>query len=224
MSAHKNTSESGTGTEAQPEGLMASIRQYRRELTFVGLFVSILSVSFAVLSLDQVNDGFVEPFTGGVASASGIALRLLGQDIKKTGTVLALADRSFAVNIRNGCNGIETMVIFLAAVVAFPAPWKARAIGLVLGCVAIQGINLVRVVALFFTGAYFPKFFDSSHTVVWQTIVIAFGVFLWIFWADRLALPKKTQSGKQPSEDGGPDDNPPGDNGPSDAEPAGAAG
>ena len=49
-------------------------------------------------------------------------------------------------------------------------------------------MNLIRVVALFLTGAYFPDFFDSSHTVVWQTIVIAFGVLLWIFWANRFAV------------------------------------
>lgn len=199
MSAPKNKSETDPSS-ATPQGLKASIREYRRELTFVGLFVVILSVSFTILSLDQVNDGFVEPFTGGVAAASGVALKVMGQDITKIGTIIRLNDRNFAVNIRNGCNGLETMVIFLAAVVAFPAPWKARVIGLVLGSIAIQAINLVRVVALFFTGAYFPKFFDSSHTVVWQTIVIAFGVFLWIFWADRLALPKKSDA----SDDQGP--------------------
>jgi exosortase/archaeosortase family protein len=54
--------------------------------------------------------------------------------------------------------------------------------------IAIQVVNLVRVVALFLTGAYLPKFFDSSHTVVWQTIVILFGVLLWIFWANRFAV------------------------------------
>ncbi|MDA8019751.1 MAG: exosortase H [Thermoanaerobaculia bacterium] len=208
MSGPKKKSETDTEPKAG-KGLMASIREYRRELTFVGLFLVILSVSFTILSLQQVNDGFVEPFTGGVAAASGVALKLLGQDITKTGTIIALNDRQFAVNIRNGCNGIETMVIFLAAVLAFPAPWKARIIGLVFGSIAIQAINLVRVVALFFTGAYFPKFFDSSHTVVWQTIVIAFGVFLWIFWADRLAMPKQTQKA---------DDEPP----KSEPEPAGA--
>lgn len=201
MSGPKKKPEAETRSARQ--GLMESIREYRRELTFVGLFLVILSASFTILSLQQVNDGFVEPFTGGVAAASGVALQLLGQDITKTGTIIALDDRRFAVNIRNGCNGIETMVIFLAAVLAFPAPWKARVIGLVLGCIAIQAINLVRVVALFFTGAYFPKFFDSSHTVVWQTIVIAFGVFLWIFWADRLALPKKPEDEDDASPDAG---------------------
>ncbi len=100
----------------------------------------------------------------------------------------------FGVNIENGCNGVETMIIFLAAVFAFPASWTSRLIGLVLGLLAIQLVNLVRVVALFLTGAYFPKFFDSSHTVVWQTIVILFGVFLWIFWANRFAVPPAAEA------------------------------
>jgi exosortase/archaeosortase family protein len=106
----------------------------------------------------------------------------------------AIRNHAFAVNIKNGCNGVETMIIFLAAVLAFPATFKSRAIGLGLGLVAIQLINLVRVVALFLTGAYFPKFFDSSHTVVWQTIVILFGVFLWIFWANRFAAPAPAEA------------------------------
>jgi exosortase/archaeosortase family protein len=82
------------------------------------------------------------------------------------------------------------MLIFLSAVLAFPAPWTSKAVGLVLGVVAIQLVNLVRVVALFLTGVYLPDFFDSSHTVVWQSIVILFGVLLWIFWANRFAVPR----------------------------------
>ena len=52
--------------------------------------------------------------------------------------------------------------------------------------VAIQIVNLVRVVALFLTGAYLPSLFDSSHTVIWQTIVILSSVVLWIYWAQRI--------------------------------------
>ena len=162
-------------------------RAYRRELTFLVLFIVILGGSFTLLSLSWVNDHLVEPFTAGVAHAAGIALNLIGQNITMQGTVLR--NETFAVNVRNGCNGLETMLIFLAAVLAFPAPWKARGIGLALGMLAIQGVNLVRVVALFLTGAYFPKFFDASHTVVWQSVVILCGVLLWIFWANRFAVP-----------------------------------
>ncbi len=158
---------------------------HRQEILFLTIFILILAAGFTLLSLNAVNDHVIEPFTAGVATAGGMTLNLIGQGIEMDGTVIR-NDR-FAVNIENGCNGVETMIIFLAAVLAFPASWKSRGLGLALGLVAIQGVNLVRVVALFLTGAYFPKFFDSSHTVVWQTIVILFGVFLWVFWANRYA-------------------------------------
>jgi len=162
-------------------------RAHRQEIRFLTVFILILGGGFTLLSLNAVNQHVIEPFTSGVARASGMALSLIGQGIEMQGTVIR-SDK-FAVNIRNGCNGVETMIIFLAAVFAFPASWKSRAIGLVLGLLAIQLVNLVRVVALFLTGAYFPQLFDSSHTVIWQTLVILFGVFLWIFWANRFAMP-----------------------------------
>ncbi len=162
-------------------------RAHRQEILFLTVFILILGGGFTLLSVNTVNHHVIEPFTAGVAKVSGMTLNLIGQGIEMHGTVIR--NGRFAVNIKNGCNGVETMIIFLAAVFAFPASWKSRAIGLVLGLLAIQLINLVRVVALFLTGAYFPKFFDSSHTVVWQTIVILFGVFLWIFWANRFAAP-----------------------------------
>jgi exosortase H (IPTLxxWG-CTERM-specific) len=159
----------------------------RRELKFLILFVVLLGGGFSLISLNWVNDHVIEPFTGGIASASGAVLNVLGQNVTQTGTILR--NPRFAVNIRNGCNGVEAMLIFLAAVLAFPASWKSRLTGLTLGILAIQLVNLIRVVALFLTGIYFPRIFDTSHTVIWQTIVILFGVLLWIFWANRFATP-----------------------------------
>lgn len=162
-------------------------RRNRREMTFLLLFLLLLGGSFTLISVRWVNDHAIEPFTAGIARVSGIALDLLGQNVTQQGTILRSS--RFAVNIRNGCNGIEAMLIFLAAVLAFPAPWRSRLLGLAFGILAIQAVNLVRVVALFLTGAYFPSLFDASHTVVWQTVVILSGVLLWIFWANRFAAP-----------------------------------
>lgn len=162
-------------------------RAYRREITFLVVFLVLLAGSFTLISWNPVNDLVIEPFTAGVAVVSGWTLDLIGQDVEMQGTVIR--NSRFAVNIMNGCNGVETMLIFLSAVVAFPAPWKMRLAGAVFGIVAIQLVNLLRVVALFLTGVYFPDFFDASHTVVWQTVVILCGVLLWIVWADRVARP-----------------------------------
>ncbi|HVS15534.1 MAG TPA: exosortase H [Thermoanaerobaculia bacterium] len=156
----------------------------RRQIVFLVAFVLLLGGSFTLLSLNAVDRSFVVPFTAVVARVSGALLDLIGQDVTMHGT--QIVSSSFAVDIKNGCNGLETVVVFGSAVLAFPAPWRKRLAGFVLGVAAIQVINLVRVVALFLTGVYFPDFFDSSHTVVWQTIVVGFGVLLFLFWASRL--------------------------------------
>ncbi len=163
---------------------LSFFRRNRREIQFLVLFGLILGASFALISVNWVNDHVIEPFTGGIATASTGVLQVLGQGVTQHGSMIK--GPRFSVNIKNGCNGVEAMLIFLAAVLSFPAPWKFKAGGLALGIVAIQAINLIRVVALYLTGVYFPKVFNASHTVVWQTVVILASVLLWIFWANRL--------------------------------------
>jgi exosortase H (IPTLxxWG-CTERM-specific) len=158
-------------------------RRYHQEIRFLVTFVVVLGLGFTLIAWNPVNDHVIEPFTAGIANVSGAVLSAIGQGTTMQGTVIR--SPRFAVNIQNGCNGVEAMIIYFAAVLAFPAPWKSKAFGLLFGFVAIQLVNLVRVVALFLTGVYLPKLFDSSHTVVWQTIVILAGVLLWILWANR---------------------------------------
>ncbi len=180
--------EAAAASEASPESAGATAakppRRLRAEARFLITFLLVLGASFAFLAWKPVNDHLVEPFTARIADLSGVTLRAIGQDVTRSGT--ALRSPRFAVNIKNGCNGVEAMVILLAAIVAFPAPWKARLAGLAIGAVAIQVVNLVRVVALFLTGAYLPRFFDTSHTVVWQSLVILSAVLIWILWAQRV--------------------------------------
>ena len=168
-------------------------RRYRQEIRFLVLFVGILAVSFTLIAWNPVNDHVIEPFTGGIAKVSGATLKAIGQGTTMQGSVIR--SPRFAVNIKNGCNGLETVIVFASAVLAFPAAWRPKLLGLIGGVLAIQLINLVRVVALFLTGAYFPSFFDSSHTVVWQSIVVACGVLLFLVWASRWAAPRPQAAG-----------------------------
>jgi exosortase H (IPTLxxWG-CTERM-specific) len=153
----------------------------RPDVRFVVLFASILAVSFTVVAFRQVNDALVEPYTAVIARLSGGVLALLGEDI----TVAGCDVRSprFAVTIYNGCNGLITSLIFISGVLAFPASWRSKAVGVAAGLLAIQAINLVRIVALYYTGVFFPAWFDEAHIVVWQSLVILAGVVLWIVWA-----------------------------------------
>jgi exosortase H (IPTLxxWG-CTERM-specific) len=155
----------------------------RRSIGFLVRFVVLLGVFYFFVAWRPINDAAVVPFTAGIARTSAAVLNVLGERVEVEGT--KIRSDNFAVNIENGCNGVETALLFGSAVLAFPAPWKSRLLGLVLGFAAIQVINLVRVVSLYWIGVHRPSLFSASHTVLWQSIVVLCGVLLFLVWASR---------------------------------------
>jgi exosortase H (IPTLxxWG-CTERM-specific) len=153
---------------------------------FVVLYAIILSVGFLVLALRPVNDHVVNPYTTFVAQEARVALNLFGEHATVRSQVLS--SPRFSVAIYNGCNGLEAMLVFISGVLAFPAPWVRKLVGVLLGFVAIQAVNVVRVVSLFYVGVFWPSLFTASHVFVWQSLIIIFGVVLWIIWVRRYAL------------------------------------
>jgi exosortase H (IPTLxxWG-CTERM-specific) len=148
---------------------------------FLLTFAVLLALFYAIIALHPVNDHVVVPFTGAVARVSGRILNVLGERVSVSGT--AITSNAFTVNIENGCNGLETALLLAAAVLAFPASWRQRVAGFLLGFAAIELVNLVRVVSLFWIGAHRPRWFGSAHTLVWQSLVVLAGVGLFILWA-----------------------------------------
>lgn len=155
----------------------------RRSILFLLRFVALLVGFYLIVASHPVNDAVIVPFTAGVARLSAVALNVLGEQVTVIGT--QIRSSRFAVEIENGCNGVETALLFTAAVLAFPAPWLHRLWGLLLGFAAIQVINLIRVVSLFWVGVHRPALFGTSHTVLWQSIVVLCGMLLFLVWASR---------------------------------------
>jgi exosortase H (IPTLxxWG-CTERM-specific) len=154
-------------------------------------FLAILWAGFSALALRPVDESVVGPLTDGVARVSGSVLAALGEEVTVVGR--ELRSPRFAVSIHNGCNGLVTGLVLAAAILAFPAPWTTRVAGMVAGLAAIQLANLVRVVALFYTGVYLPEYFNEAHVVVWQSAVILWAVALWVVWA-RWAVARRRTS------------------------------
>ncbi len=154
-------------------------------LLFVGRFLAALLVFYFISTLEPVNEHVVLPFTGLVVDASAFVLRSFHQPIDVTGTVIR--SPRFALDVRNGCNGVEAMMVLAAAMLAFPATLRSRAIGLVAGSIAIQILNLVRVSSLVWLGEHHRRFFDFVHVGVWQSIVILAAVSMFVFWSWKFA-------------------------------------
>ncbi|HJQ36306.1 MAG TPA: exosortase H [Thermoanaerobaculia bacterium] len=156
----------------------------RPQVLFLVKFFVILIAAYLLIAWNPVNDNVIVPFTAAIARVSGVLLRLIGEPVTVTGTIIGSS--LFAVNINNGCNGVEAMLILLGSIVAFPATLRARAIGLVLGAIAVQILNLIRILTLFYIGAHHPKLFDAFHTAVWQIIVILSAVIFFLIWSSRV--------------------------------------
>jgi len=156
----------------------------RRSLVFLARFIGILFFFFFAVALRPVNDVVIVPFTGWIAAVSAILLKALGEAVTVDGTEIRSTE--FAVNIQNGCNGLETVLLFGSAVLAFPANWQRRAVGLFAGFLAIELLNFVRVASLFWVGRHRPALFSPLHTVLWQSVMVIFGVVLFLLWARQM--------------------------------------
>ena len=164
----------------------------RPELKFLLRFFAFILLFFALSAPKPLNDGIIEPFTAFVARLGGFGCSLFEAGTRTIATVIS--SPRFAVNIRNGCNGLEASFLFAAAVLAFPARWKTRLLGLAVGLVAIQIVNVVRIVVLFVVGIHWPALFDKTHSVVAPAFVILAGVMLFLIWADRFAAADVTRA------------------------------
>ena len=91
----------------------------------------------------------------------------------------------FAVDMHNGCNGLEASLFLLAAVLAFPATLRMRLAGVVLGAAIVQLANLIRIVTLYLIGCYRPAWFEAFHLQIWQTIIFATAVGFFLLWTRR---------------------------------------
>ena len=152
--------------------------------TFLLRFALFLAVFYALVAIRPVNDAVVVPFTALLVKISAALLRVLGEAVTTEGTVIRSS--LFAVDVKNGCNGIEATLLLVAAIGAFPASAKARLAGIAVGLAAIQAVNLVRIVSLFWLGAHRRDVFDLFHAAVWQTLLILLAVGIFLAWGRRL--------------------------------------
>ncbi|MCI0531078.1 MAG: archaeosortase/exosortase family protein [candidate division Zixibacteria bacterium] len=165
--------------------LVELIRSNRSTVKAFLIFATSITVSFFILITHILDRYFIYPFTVSVAKTAGVALKLLGMKTSVYGTILRTPEAS--LNIGTGCNGIEAVVIFISAILAFPTGWKNKMWGLLWGFAGIFIINQSRVIGLFLINLHAPQYLDLAHTYIGQTYVIIAGLALWILWAERIS-------------------------------------
>jgi exosortase H (IPTLxxWG-CTERM-specific) len=133
---------------------------------------------------------FVVPWTNTLAAISAGIVKLFDPQVLAHGKVLKSATNGFEVSIEAGCNGVEATIVLVSAVLAFPASWRRKLVGLAIGIIAVQGLNVVRVISLFYLGQWNFNVFEWAHLYVWQALIMLDVLVVWLLWIRTLPRPE----------------------------------
>jgi exosortase family protein XrtM len=70
------------------------------------------------------------------------------------------------LHVTRGCEGIEMFLLLVAGIVAFPATWKQRVKGLLLGSILAYVLSVTRLMALHYILRYSPNAWEALHGLV----------------------------------------------------------
>ena len=116
------------------------------------------------------------------AWASNLILSGLQQHTTVTGNTIKSDNLTFV--IKRGCDATEPIWMLAAGVIAFPAPLLRKLVGILAGTMLLLGINLLRVVGLFFVRRDHPGIYDTLHLTVFPAVFIMLAFVIWYGWVE----------------------------------------
>lgn len=138
----------------------------------ITVFCTLLLGLFTLEMLEPVQAAVVQPFTGWLATASAAMLLPFDPDVVASGRVIRHTTAQFAVSIEAGCNGIEAAIILIAGIIAFPGGLRRKIAAIVLGFLALQIMNIARIMSLFYLGQWSLAAFTWTHLYVWPVLIM----------------------------------------------------
>ncbi len=160
-------------------------KSLRHPLGFLAAFVLAYGVGHhAYFSIpDEVLRDTVIHF--GMVAPSAWFLDLLAPAEQVMAEAHRLVSPRATLEVVRGCDGIGTALLVAAAILAFPASLRRKALGLALGLVLVYAVNLARMVGLYFVVAYRNDWFPLLHGYVVPIAFVAIVAAFFLWWVSR---------------------------------------
>ena len=172
-------------SDNQPRRTSLVKRAATRPVRFALLFGAVFLVGSLVLLLPPVQTVDAR-FSRALVGISHSLIRVCGGAATVEGAVMR-APGGFGVEMKDGCNGVTVTILLCAAVLAFPASWKMRGLGLLAGGFTIQILNIIRFISLFYLGQYSLSWFEFAHSYLWETLLMLDTMVVFWLWAGRVS-------------------------------------
>ncbi len=154
----------------------------KREIVWFGLKFGLLVTAFYALLLIPGCEGLLYLYLKAYAWLASGVINFFGQGSQLS--EVTITSPHFSMAIRRGCDAVEPTWLFCAAVLSYPGPPGCKAVGILVGVVVLQVLNLVRIVSLYFIGVYLPSFFNTAHLEIWPVVFIVLAIVMMVGWID----------------------------------------
>ncbi len=154
----------------------------------ITVFLFVLVLLFFLELIGPVQKTLILPLTRELAEITAMILQFFDDTVSFQGVVIINNQTREGVSVQPGCNGVEAIIILVAAIIAVPASHLQKLAGIVIGSVAIQSLNIFRLISLFYLVQWNRQWFEWAHLYLWQALIIldALIVFvLWLRWLNR---------------------------------------
>lgn len=147
---------------------------------FLLIFLGLVGCYYGLTLIPWVDANVLYPVLVFSAQGSSFLVNLTGDQTTVQGVLVQ--GSKFVVAVRRGCDPLEPIALFGAAVIAFPASWKRKVCGLAIGAALLFMLNLVRIGSLYLLGKSKSTLFETLHLELWPAFFILVALSLWVLW------------------------------------------
>ena len=148
------------------------------------VFVAALGVQLLLVLLAFQAD-LDRPLNRATALVTARTLALLGVGGRAEGDVV-ISPTLGSLRVIFECTAAFPVIIFVAAVLAYPCGWRWKLAGVVTGVPAILAVNVLRLMTLLYVAHAYPTAMEWVHLVAWQALFVVIVVLMWSLWASRV--------------------------------------
>lgn len=102
---------------------------------------------------------------------------------------------SKVAGVYDSCNALELMVLYAGFILCIPAPSKRKWLFIPGGIAVIFVVNILRCIGVVYAIRYYPQHADFIHHYVFELVVYATIIALWLAFANKLTA--KNNAGQQ---------------------------
>lgn len=151
-------------------------------LRFIGSYLGVI-LAFYLIYYSGFYDRVINPrFLNFQAWVSYSFLNILESPLYLRNTVVSSPD--FSYTIIRGCDGLEGLMIFLAAIIVFPVAVKYKWRGLLVGTLSLFLINHLRIIILYYVGVIKPEYFEFAHHNIGFLLYSLSSILVLLLWVE----------------------------------------